>query len=160
MIWMTKALSYMGEKEIKGIKNNSKIVSMWERIKAPFRDDETPWCAAFVGSVLEECGIKSTRKANARSYQYYGNPITKPEYGCIVVLWRESKTSAKGHVGFLLGVTPQGDPVVLGGNQGDCVSSKVFPKHRVLCYRLPKGFVATNKDVPILKNYKLSTSEA
>lgn len=60
--WVIEARKYIGERELKGPKHNSLILQMWRDIKrGGIKDDETPWCAAFVGAVLERCGIKSTR---------------------------------------------------------------------------------------------------
>ena len=62
--WFDVAQKYLGLKEIKGSKHAPLIVQMWSHIKlAGIKDDETPWCAAFVGSCLEEVGIQSTRSA-------------------------------------------------------------------------------------------------
>ena len=67
--WFDAAQKYLGLKEIKGSKHAPLIVQMWARIKlAGIKDDETPWCAAFVGSCLEEVGIQSSRSAAALSY--------------------------------------------------------------------------------------------
>ena len=68
-VWLSIARKYIGTKEIKGIKHEPKIVQWWRAIKrGGIKDDETPWCAAFVGGVLEEAGIISSRNEGARSY--------------------------------------------------------------------------------------------
>lgn len=49
--WLVEARRYIGEREIKGPKHNPKILQMWKDIKrGGIKDDETPWCAAFVGA--------------------------------------------------------------------------------------------------------------
>jgi uncharacterized protein (TIGR02594 family) len=124
---------------------------MWEAIKAPFRDDETAWCSAYVGACLERAGIRSTRSAAARSYMKWGVAIEQPVLGCVVVFWRGSKNGWSGHVGFVVGKqwlrNAQGvwewHLVVLGGNQGDAVNTKAFPVSRVLGYRLPSYYPVT-----------------
>ncbi|EDR9797697.1 TIGR02594 family protein, partial [Salmonella enterica subsp. enterica serovar Zongo] len=64
--WLAEARRYIGEREIKGAQHNPLIVQMWRDIKrGGIKDDETPWCAAFVGAVLEHVGIKSTRFESA-----------------------------------------------------------------------------------------------
>lgn len=68
-VWLRIARGYLGQREIVGRKHNPLILRWWQRIRAPFTDDETPWCAGFVGGVLEEAGIKSSRSAAARSYE-------------------------------------------------------------------------------------------
>ena len=136
--WLVVAKRYLGLAEIKGGRHNAKIIQFWKRCKLAFRDDETPWCAGFVGGVLEECGIRSTRSGMARSYLRWGEEC-EPETGAIVVYWRGSIDSSSGHVGFVAGPTAGGFIPTLGGNQGDRVCVKSYPASRALGFRRPKG---------------------
>lgn len=136
--WLRMAASYLGLREIRGKRHNPKIIEWWKKIKAHFRDDETPWCAGFVGGVLEECGILSSRSAAARSFLNWGIEIDGPCVGCIVVFWRGSPGGWSGHVGFVVGRDLRGNLMVLGGNQGNEVNIKPFAQNRVLGYRWPK----------------------
>ena len=137
--WLQVARSYMGLREYKGNRHNPKILEWWIKIRMPFTDDETPWCAGFVGGVLEECGIRSTRSAGARSYlwQHWGMQLKGPCVGAVVVFWRGSRTGTKGHVGFVVGRDQHGNLMVIGGNQGDAVTIKPFSTDRVLSYHWP-----------------------
>jgi len=101
------------------------------------KDDETPWCAAFVNSVLKDCGIQGTGKLNARSFSQWGSAarLETANLGDIVVFWRESPDSWKGHVAFFAGFDNNGDILALGGNQGDSVSVQTYPRERVLTVR-------------------------
>lgn len=134
--WLTTARGYIGTREIVGPKHESRILRWWESIRSSFRDDETPWCAAYVGGVLEECGYRSTRSAAARSYLKWGSALDAPATGCVVVFSRPGN-SWSGHVGFVLGKDPVGRLLVLGGNQGNAVSIAPFQMSRVLGYRWP-----------------------
>ena len=134
--WLTHARQYLGQAEIPGWRNNPLILRWWEAIKAPFRDDETPWCAAFVGGVLEEQGFRSSRNAAARSYMTWGVRLDYFATGCIVVLSRPG-SSWSGHVGFLVGFDTQGRILLLGGNQGNRVSITPFDASRVIGLRWP-----------------------
>jgi len=148
--WLLIAKRYIGTKEFKGKEHNPTIIKWWKAIKSTFRDDETPWCAGFVGGVLEEAGIISTRAASARSYLNWGVPLDEPAVGCIVVFNRPP-IPTQGHVGFLVGTDGYGNPVVLGGNQGDAVNEKVFNKSRVIGYRWPKGEkLPVKRDLPVI----------
>jgi uncharacterized protein (TIGR02594 family) len=159
--WLARARRYIGQREIPGSKHNPLILRMWERIKAKFRDDETPWCAAFVGSILELCDIQSSRSAAARSYQAWGVKIDRPIPGAIVVFWRGSPNSYSGHVGFVTGTTREGHLVVLGGNQGDQVCEKAFTRDRVVSYRWPLGVPVPKEAMKVTdKKVSISTSEA
>lgn len=135
--WLERAREYVGLREIAGPRHEEQILRWWEAIKAPFRDDETPWCAGFVGGILEDCGMRSSRSAAARSYMSWGMDAGQPRQGAVVVFWRGKRSGWSGHVGFVVGVSDAGDPWVLGGNQGDAVSVRKFSKARVLGYRWP-----------------------
>lgn len=138
-IWLQCARLYLGETEIEGIENNPIIVRMWHGIAGLVRDDETPWCAAFVHQVLTDMGIPSTRSPAARSYIKWGVPLAAPAVGCVVVFWRGSPAGWSGHVGFVAGVDDLGRLLVIGGNQGNAVSLAAFDRERVLAYRWPAG---------------------
>jgi uncharacterized protein (TIGR02594 family) len=95
------------------------------------RDDETAWCAAFVGAVLEENGIKSTGMLTARSYLDFGEEVEKlrdVQQGDIVVL-RRGKSNWQGHTGFVNRIE-DGAVWVLGGNQRNMVSIAPYPLTR------------------------------
>lgn len=157
--WLAKARSYLGRAEIPGQKHSPFVLRLWQLIRAPFTDDETPWCAAFVGGVLEECGLKSTRSAWARSYLAWGQKIAKPVVGCIVVFERGPKS---GHVGFVVGEDRRGNLMVLGGNQGNAVTVAPFGTNRVLGYRWPGAVVPPAfASLPVVaSDGKVSTNEA
>lgn len=163
--WISKAYNYIGLKEIHGKQHNEKILEFWKEIRASFTDDETPWCAGFVGGVLEECGIRSSRSASARSYMNWGAKLDEPAVGAIVVFWRGDPKGYSGHVGFVVGKDGKGNIMVLGGNQGDEVNVKPFSTSRVLGYRWPLNEECTQqvgiKNLPTIgTNYSVSTNEA
>jgi len=98
----------------------------------------TPWCASYVGSVLEQAGyegLKGADRLRARKYIKVGKPGTGA-VGDLAVF--------KGHVGIIADVIParhipiydkighkipEGaqDIMMLGGNQGDGISLKWIP---------------------------------
>jgi uncharacterized protein (TIGR02594 family) len=71
----------------------------------------------------------------ARAWASWGQHMTYPAHGCIVVFARKGG----GHVGIVTGETTNGDLLVLGGNQGDAVNIRAFPRARVIAYRWPPG---------------------
>lgn len=140
--WIKIARSLEGASEVKGSKHNPEILQMWKDIKrGGIKDDETPWCAAFVGACLERAGIKSSRFESAKSYLDWGIKLDKPVDGCIVVFTR----SGGGHVGFVVGQDSKGNLLVLGGNQQDQVKVSAFGLDRVSGYRWPSGIEFENK---------------
>lgn len=151
-IWIKRARDAIGTREIKGSKHNPKILQWWTAIRAPFTDDETPWCAGFVGGIFESCNIRSTRKANARSYNNWGMGLDKPAYGCVVTFWRGKKNGWSGHVGFVVGQDIKGNLWVLGGNQNDRVKISRYSREKVLEYRWPTGTgLKPNFDLPVFE---------
>lgn len=137
--WLVEARKHVGLREIAGRRHNPSILRWWMLIHAPFSDDETPWCAGYLGGVLESVGIRSTRSALARSYERYGVGLPRAALGSIAVFWRGSPRSGSGHVGFVIGEDSRGHLLVLGGNQGDAVSIKPFERRRLLSLRWPDG---------------------
>lgn len=132
------ALAHLGLKEWPGSRHNPTIVGFAAATGNPWvQDDETPWCASFVGAVLAQVGLPHTGRLNARSYLEWGVdvPFTEAERGDVVVFWRESPSSWKGHVGFFHGYNEAGDVLVLGGNQGNSVSIATYPANRLLAVR-------------------------
>jgi uncharacterized protein (TIGR02594 family) len=96
--------------------------------------DETAWCSAFANWVAKQAGYESSSQLTARSWLSVGTSTSNPESGDLVVLWREHPNSWKGHVGFLIKETKR-YVYLLGGNQGNSVSIKAYPKNRVLDFR-------------------------
>ncbi|HEA1720803.1 TIGR02594 family protein [Escherichia coli] len=154
--WLIEARKHIGLTEIKGAKHNPEIVQFWRDIKrGGIKDDETPWCAAFVGAMLERVGIRSTRFESAKSYLDWGEKLDTLAYGCIVVFTRVGG----GHVGFVVGRRANGDLLVLGGNQGDAVNIRAFPTSRVSGYRWPAGEPRNTALLPV-GDAATSTNEA
>lgn len=88
---------------------------------------KTPWCAAFVNSVLGSKGYPGTGSDSARSFLNYGGTVwdrtsgqgdlSKAQEGDIAVFNRDGK----GHVGIVKSVS--GDSItIIGGNQSDSQS--------------------------------------
>lgn len=149
--WLVLARSLDGEAEIPGARHNPRILRWWQAIGQAFRDDETPWCAAFVGGVLEECGIRSSKSAAARSYLKWGRQV-HPCPGAIAVFSRPPSTWS-GHVGFLAGRDQLGRLMIVGGNQGNRVSVAPFDPDRLLDLRWPNdpGVVAApSSTLPVI----------
>ena len=145
--WVAEAQKHIGLKEIKGATHHPEILKMWKDIKrGGIKDDETPWCAAFVGAMLERSGIRSSRYESAKSYLQWGRTLSEPVLGCVVVFTREGG----GHVGFLVGKDKAGNLLILGGNQSDQVNIRAFPVSRVTGYRYPTELPLPTDPIPVL----------
>lgn len=95
---------------------------------------KTAWCAAFINATLGKAGMTGTGSLMARSFLKWGQEVSEPREGDVVVLSRGSDP-ASGHVGFFKGYAENGDIILLGGNQSDSVSEQAYSRSRLLGYR-------------------------
>ncbi len=141
--WMPFAWAELGQAERTGAASNPRILDYFRDVgHRAVADDETAWCAAFVGACLERAGLDSTRLLSARSYLTWGEPAAASDLGTIVVLSRGSDP-ALGHVGFLVGET-DAHVLLLGGNQSNAVSVEAFDRGRIIALRRPLAEAARN----------------
>jgi uncharacterized protein (TIGR02594 family) len=105
------------------------------------------WCSSFVNWCLEQAGIEGTNSGRAFSWLSWGDELTGPAYGAIGVL----KSS---HVGFVAGMTEKGDIILLGGNQSNCVSYKIYPLSSFKGFVYPHDYDLNDKP---LENIPLAT---
>ena len=132
--WLHEATKLYGMRETKGPQHTAEIVQMWRDIKrGGIKDDETPWCAAFVGACLERGGVKSSRFESAASYLDWGQKLSHPVLGCVAVIRRPGGA----HVFFVVARDVTGNIIGLGGNQADQVSYATFDRGAILGYRWP-----------------------
>ena len=118
--------------------NNPKVVAYFKDSGNPgVMDDETAWCAAFVGAMLRRAGVKSTGALNARSYLDWGTPVDrKNALPGDVVIFKRGNSSWQGHVAFF--VKDRGALIdVLGGNQSNAVNVKGYQAAALLGIRRP-----------------------
>lgn len=137
--WYSWAGKEIGTTEIVGPENNPRVVEYWKlgKVKLDVRDDEVPWCAAFVNAALESCGIPGTGSGRARSFEV-GSLFNEadPRIGAIVVL-SSNRGAASGHVGFLAGVGPR-RVLLRGGNQGNRVCDAAFDSAKIVAMLWPR----------------------
>lgn len=149
------AVAEIGVKEIKGENDNAQIVAYAK--EAGFMhitDDETPWCSIFVNWCCMKAELQRTHKANARSWLTVGLPVENPIPGDIVIFWRESSHSWKGHVGIFVGFSKNHQLVfTLGGNQKNSVSIQGYDATKVLGFRRlsTEGNMEIPSGTPLLK---------
>jgi len=139
--WLIEARKYVGQKEIPGPRHNAFILKWWGLIRAHYKDDETPWCAGFVGGCLEAVGIRSTRSASSLSFSNYGTQLLGPAVGAIAV----KRRVGGGHVTFVVGIDRDGFLLCLGGNQNDSVNISRYAPEDFFTFRWPPDI----KDKPI-----------
>jgi uncharacterized protein (TIGR02594 family) len=116
--------------------DNPKVVAYFrDSGNAGVKDDETAWCAAFVGAMLKRAGMKGTGKLNARSYLQWGVPVERKDARPgDVVIFKRGNSSWQGHVAFF--VKDRGALIdVLGGNQSNAVNVKGYQAAALLGIR-------------------------
>ena len=128
------ALSQYGIKELGGPEDNPEIMKYFKEIGQEWVEhDETAWCSAFVNWCAKKAGFEYSGKLDARSWLNLGTKVKTYDKADIVVLWRESPDSWKGHVG--VPVNEDEDYIwILGGNQSNMVKISPYPKDRLLAY--------------------------
>ena len=133
---LVEAFKMYGVAEVVGAKDNPEVIKLFDELyfDGKVLKDETAWCAAFANTILKRAGLPYQKTLNARSFLTLGKQVQDPQLGDIVVLWRESRNSWKGHVGFYINQTEK-HIYILGGNQGNQVKISAYPKHRLLQYR-------------------------
>ena len=136
-IWIKHAKTFIGLKEGPGAADNPKVVAFYAKAGHPeVKHDSVPWCAAFVGGVLADKGIKPTGTLWALDYAKYGTKLSKPAVGAIAT----KKRKGGGHVFFVVGWDAT-HVWGLGGNQGDEVCIVRYPRSILYSYTWPSKAV-------------------
>lgn len=157
--WLVRGRKEIGTKEIKGPKHSNAVLGYGIDARVPdTSSDEIPWCAWFVGAMLEREGIRGTHSALARSYEQKGWGVSLPKDelrpGAIAVLNRPGGAAWQGHVGIVVGSNDT-HVFLLGGNQNNQVSIAPFAKSRIVAVKWPanepivgpKSVFMTSKDL-------------
>lgn len=143
--WLEIAEKEIGVHEVKG-GENPRILEYHAATSLHAREDEIPWCAAFVNWCLKQADVWGTNSAAAISFASWGVKLTEPKEGCIVVIrQRKSGTdqatgsSSGNHVAFFQKIEG-GRIFLLGGNQSDQVKVSSFglASYDVVAYRWPE----------------------
>ncbi len=131
------ALSQYGVTEIVGQGHNPVILNYFKEIGHQWvTTDETAWCSAFANWVALKACLERSDALHARSWLKIGESTKDPQIGDVVVYWRESPNSWKGHVGFFIGYSEDKKHIhTLGGNQSNMVCIKPYAAHRLLDFR-------------------------
>lgn len=142
--WLLRARADLeaGVKEIPGRANSPRIMKMYATVGHPeIQTEETSWCAAAVGTWLAESGFPIPPKASnlmAMAYETYGTRLDEFRPGAICVFYRTElrEKDWRRHVAIGVGQTPT-HIIVVGGNQGNAVSERQYPKADLVCMRWP-----------------------
>ena len=137
------ALSQYGIKEIPGPEHSEEVLKYFHDTGFIINDDETSWCSAFICWCVMKAGMEHTNSLAARSWLGWGEVVETPQVGDIVVYWRESISSWKGHVGLF--IRDDGSRIwTLGGNQSNSVCIKPYSKANLLGFRRQESYGLNN----------------
>lgn len=162
LVWFQEARRLLGTRETPGAGSNPLILDWAGDLGIAYDGDDVPWCGLFVGHCISstlDTEPVPTRLLSARAWGRFGIP-TLPTAGAVMVFWRESPTSGKGHVGFYAGEDDKAFRI-LGGNQSDSVSLAWVRKDRLVGARWPSTISApTPVTVTARRDEPLSWNEA
>jgi uncharacterized protein (TIGR02594 family) len=134
--WMQTARKYEGLREVPGPRHNTTILGWLERLKAWWRDDETPWCGVYVAHCMREAGFPLPKLwMRASEWATWGANLRASHVapGAVLVFTRKGG----GHVGFYVG-EDKTFYYVLGGNQNNMVNVAKIAKARCTAIRWPR----------------------
>lgn len=142
--WIKIAEAEIGQKEISGNENNSRILEYHASTLGKANSETVHWCSAFVNWVMTKSGYTGTNNAVAISWAKWGKKVNQPSYGSIAVIdWDGKGPGWQGHVGFVVG--KKGSSILLlGGNQSDAVNISSFNSNKVIAYVYPSNFDIPN----------------
>lgn len=141
MPWLQEAVNLLGVLEQRGPGDNPVILDWAAGLGiSNYTSDDIPWCGLFVAHCIGSQMPSEAMPNNvlrARNWERFGR-ADRPCFGAVMVFWRTSLASGKGHVGFCWA---EDDSCyhILGGNQSDSVSIARLSKDRLLEARWPTG---------------------
>lgn len=131
------AMEFYGVREKIGDEHNPVILNWFHQIGHQWvTTDETSWCSAYLNYICKEMGMEYSGELTARSWLKVGTdvPLRDIRRGHVVVFWRESPLSWKGHVGLAV-ARDLHHVYTLGGNQDNMVCIKPYRTDRLLGVR-------------------------
>jgi uncharacterized protein (TIGR02594 family) len=148
--WFQEARRLLGVREDTGPGSTRTILDWAGDLGIPYKSDDIPWCGLFVAHCIGSTLTREPLPNNplgARNWSRFGAP-SQPKVGAIMVFWRVTPTSGKGHVGFY---AAEDDAAyhILGGNQSDKVSIARVAKSRLVGARWPST-VSADTGAPLV----------
>lgn len=127
--WLAIARAEISQKEAQGAADNPRIVEYFSATTLGPQPDSVSWCGAFVSFCLRKAGVIDKGSARAADWLAFGDRLSQPRPGCIVVL-KPQAAGASGHVGFW--VKQEGGRIhLLAGNQNDRVDITPYPESQL-----------------------------
>jgi uncharacterized protein (TIGR02594 family) len=147
-LWL--AQRFIGVAETPGGESNPRVLAMLKSIASWPKGDEVAWCSAFAHEVAWLLDLPRSKSLGARTWLRVGRPVplSEAQPGFDVVIFKRGDgpqpgpevIEAAGHVAFYvrtIGDASQDGAYVevVGGNQGDAVSTARYRASSVLGIR-------------------------
>lgn len=144
---LVQALKQYGVTEIVGIKHNPIIVNYFKEVGwSHIKDDETPWCGAFIGFCAKQAGLSVPATCiQALKWNNWGTKQSVAMLGDVLTFNR----SGGGHVGIYVGEDATCYHV-LGGNQSNQVNITRIEKSRLSQIRRTAWKIAQPKNIRVI----------
>lgn len=129
------AMQYYATEAVPGGASNPLVLGFFQKAGHPeIKNDDTPWCAAFLDSIARQVGAPSTSSLLALDWLKIGHPIESPAFGDVVCFdWTKIGESG-GHVGLVVALFPT-LIYVLGGNESNRVQISAYNPRAVAGFR-------------------------
>jgi uncharacterized protein (TIGR02594 family) len=161
-LWLSVGRAFVGVTEIPGAMSNPAILRWAVDINAPaFTNDDTAWCAVWANRLFQACQLPMSGTGfdlvRARSFLDWGQPLSAPALGCVLVF----KRPEGHHVGLYVGERADAY-LVLGGNQSNAVGYTWIAKDRLVGCRWPTAVALPQPNAVLVADAggQLSTNEA
>lgn len=129
------AMQYYGAEAIPGGESNPLVLGFFQRAgRSDIKNDDTPWCSAFLIAIARHVGLELPATLAASSWLGVGQEIAAPRFGDVVVFDWQQIGGTGGHVGLVVARYP-GHLFVLGGNQDNRVEIAYFKDRCVAGFR-------------------------
>ena len=133
---LEEMLRHYGLTEVLGPKSDPTILAMLMEMGYDENADDSniAWCSAALNYFCKKLGYERSGSLAARSWLKMPVVVLQPELGDVVVFWRESPSSWKGHVAVYINHDMK-YVYCLGGNQANSLIISAYSRDRVLGYR-------------------------
>lgn len=135
--WLELAFTQHGVREVPGPRAHPQIAAYHATTSLSASSDEVPWCSSFVNWCITRSRLAGTNSAAARSWLDWGVPLQVPRLGCVVIFRSFRRGPQAGHVAFYWMDRDLHEVWCYGGNHGNSVGLKSYPRADILGFRWP-----------------------
>lgn len=110
--------------------------------------DQSDWQTLFVAHCLKRCGGSLPKNhLIAQEWLAYGDLLKQPYLGSLIIVMSQDVF----HIGFAVGITPDGQLVMRGSNQDDGIVNMAVNPKSVFQHRWPRVPGSTPGKLPTMR---------